>query len=445
MTSATLTNRDARQRLTGLATQYLLTDLGQTEGCFDELSLIEFAESSFESIPIAARDHICHCPRCASQYSAFRGANVVLELPARWSVSLAIGELNEQSKSSAGNVQVLGFVSLEQQVFEECSEEEWVASPVRIRVNIAIDVEADFFGLTLLDLPPEIAAVSLRLPTGHLSLERVEGHDLSEVMLIGPEWHSPRAGDVKLSDVIDALIAGGASVVFDMADKATSSNNHADAILDLLQSSGAIERDFDYVLPSGLHADTHVNLGTICRSEESLSQIAAAFDLLFFDVEFDTIVTNGWAMATIARRLALMRSTRWTKRPIYDVMSEGYDKPVLTSDIGLGKSLILIDVCVTGSLVEKLVGIVRQAGAQVVGIGCVVRAAWQDMTVDPALRTLTCVQMDIVDPMREECSRCKQLSRRVFNPFSHSMTEKAPKGRSPSEFARTCRGPRILA
>ena len=52
----------------------------------------------------------------------------------------------------------------------------------------------------------------------------------------------------------------------------------------------------------------------------------------------------------------------------------------------------------------------------------------------PALRTLTNVRMDIVDPRREECSRCKRLSRRVFNPFSHSMTEKAPKGRSPSEF-----------
>jgi orotate phosphoribosyltransferase len=435
MTFATLTNWNARQRLAGLATQYLLTSLGQTKDCLEESSLIEIADSSFESIPGPVRHHIRRCPRCASQYSAFRGAHVVSDLPARWSVSLTLAEMNEQSTCGTVEFQVLGFVSLEQRVFEECStEDEWVTSPLRIRVNISIDSETDFLGLTLLDLPSNIAAVSLRLPTGHLSLESLEGHDLCELMLIGPEWESARARGVNLTAVIDALSKGEASIVFDMAAETPSSGDHPDAILELLQSSGAIEREFDYILPSGLHADTHVNLGTICRSEESLCQIAAAFDLLFFDVDFDTIVTNGWAMATIARRLALMRSTRWGKMTIHDVMSEGYDKPVLTSDIGLGKSLILIDVCVTGSLIEKLTGIIRQGGAKVAGTGCVVRAAWKDMAIDHAIRTLTNVQMDIVDPGREKCSRCKQLPRRVFNPFSHSMTEKAPTGRSPSEF-----------
>ena len=373
MSLITLTKRDTGQRLAGMATQYLLTSLGQTEGCFDHSSLAEFAESPFASIPNIARHHIRRCPRCASQYAAFRSANVVAHLPARWSVPISLGTVNEHSQSSPLETHVLGYVSLEQRTFEEClAEEAWVTSPLRMRVNITIDSEADFFSLTLLDLPSEIAAVTLRLSTGLLSLERSEEHDLCELMLIGPEWQSPCAAGVKLVDVVDALSDGAASIIFDMADTATSSGNESDAILDLLQSSGALEQDFDYVLPSGLHADTHVNLGTICRSEESLSQIAAAFDLLFFDAEFDTIVTNGWAMATIARCLALMRSTRWAKRPIYDVMSEGYDKPVLTSDVSLGKTLILVDVCVTGSLVEKLVGIVRQGGVEVAGTGCVV-------------------------------------------------------------------------
>jgi hypothetical protein len=39
----------------------------------------------------------------------------------------------------------------------------------------------------------------------------------------------------------------------------------------ILRDAEAIETECDYVLPNGLHSDTHANLGRICRSESTLA------------------------------------------------------------------------------------------------------------------------------------------------------------------------------
>ena len=53
----------------------------------------------------------------------------------------------------------------------------------------------------------------------------------------------------------------------------------------LAGEAGAIERAYDYVLPSGLHSDTHVRVGKLCHSEERLKEVAGALHRLFSDVE----------------------------------------------------------------------------------------------------------------------------------------------------------------
>src|SRR5207302_7088300 len=106
-----------------------------------------------------------------------------------------------------------------------------------------------------------------------------------------------------------------------------------------------------------------------------LSRVATAFHHLFEDVQFDTIVTNGWAMATIARRLAVQRTATPLSDAIADVICEGYDQPTLTEDILPGsKVLILVDVKVTGTLVARLQDVVQRAEAQVVAAGALVAA-----------------------------------------------------------------------
>src|SRR6266851_1756179 len=82
------------------------------------------------------------------------------------------------------------------------------------------------------------------------------------------------------------------------------------------------QTECDYVLPNGLHSDTHINLGRICRSESTLAPIVRVLDEMLTGRNFDTLVSTSWALATIARRLVLRRSAL-PSRGIRHVTVEG--------------------------------------------------------------------------------------------------------------------------
>ena len=194
-------------------------------------------------------------------------------------------------------------------------------------------------------------------------------------------------------------------------------------VMDLLATAGAVERAYDYVLPAGLHSDTHVRVGKLCHSEEWLHEVARAFDRLFVDVTFDAVAAAGWPMATIARRLAALRGG--PKRPVpHVVLCEGYAPPRLLGDLPAGsRVLVLVDVVVTGGLLQRLANVVHRAGAEVVGAGAVVQSQHPGPACGP-LRPLCRVPMHVV--AAGDCPHCGRLEQREFNPFAHCMTAKAP-------------------
>lgn len=204
-------------------------------------------------------------------------------------------------------------------------------------------------------------------------------------------------------------------------------------VLKLLEDVGAIEREYDYVLPCGLHCDTYINTSKLCRSENGLSTIAAACDALFCDLLFDVILCSGWATAMIARRMARERSIRFG-RPIRVVIAEGYESPTFTEDIlPNSRVLVLLDVSITGRLSERLRAGLRHYDAILTGIGCIVTNS-DAALARPAIRALAVVDMQINDPTQEMCPRCARLRKLVFNPVSSQMTVKKLVPRSPTQF-----------
>jgi orotate phosphoribosyltransferase len=197
---------------------------------------------------------------------------------------------------------------------------------------------------------------------------------------------------------------------------------------------GAVETDCDYELPSGLHSDTYINVGKLCASEEALSTVALALDSCFSDLSFDTIAVNGWAMAMIARRLATIRAKRDGTR-IHDVICEGYEHLTFAGDVlSYSRTLVLVDVNVTGTLVGRLVSAVRRINGTVVGAGALAYAISAVSKRPKELRYLTEIEMDIVNPRRSDCTRCHEKPLKVFNPVAQCMTQRAPFPRSPTEF-----------
>src|SRR5205823_6420858 len=101
------------------------------------------------------------------------------------------------------------------------------------------------------------------------------------------------------------------------------------------------------------HSDIHINIGKICRSERLLEELSLVLQSALHGIEFDTIVSTGWAMGILARRLLL----RWRgrRRPIRHVSVEGYPTPRFLEDVLPGANvLVLTDVVVTGQLIGAI-------------------------------------------------------------------------------------------
>src|SRR5438309_7648659 len=97
--------------------------------------------------------------------------------------------------------------------------------------------------------------------------------------------------------------ANGNSTKVRLSHPKTERSIHEWITRQILRDAEAIETQCDYVLPNGLHSDTHINLGRICRSESTLAPIVRVLDEMLTGRNFDTLVSTSWALATIARRL----------------------------------------------------------------------------------------------------------------------------------------------
>jgi len=275
--------------LDSLGKYFLVTDLGATQECPARDAIIEFAERPYSQVPDALHEHLRGCPRCAQTFAAFRAAACVAGFPDRFSVALSGIELPTGPGQSEG-LQVLGYIDLESLAFHLCDDaDDWQANPLCIRVNLVLDEGADFLSLALLDVPPEISSVVLTTPRGSEAMLDV-GDGVYEFTRGLEEYVSDEGPRETFSTYLNA---GLLQFVFERSADPVGIGLQS-VVMDLLIRVGAIERACDYVLPSGLHSDTHVRVGKLCHSEESLRGIANAFNELMSDLKFDVVVASGW-------------------------------------------------------------------------------------------------------------------------------------------------------
>ena len=437
MTGNDVGARRAAPRLADLGAWYLEGGAGADPACLPEEGLAALGERDRSELTPAEREHIHGCPRCASILGSYRSVHVMKAMPESWHVRLEGLGPPGSAEGDRFPYQALGRVNLERLCFEPCDEDAWIENLNCIRVNLVIDPEVDVFGLTLIDVPEGFRQVSVKSPRGWEPLEATEPEGAYQIIRALSDYITE--GDqatYPLESLLDYVAAGLLEVAFRAgstadAQHAAGADRTDDAFL--LTAFGALESGFDYELPSGLHADRFVNVGRLCYAECSLHAVAAALNALFRDVAFDAVVTNGWAMATIGRRLAALRSAHARCGTITDVMFEGYSRPVAVEDVRPGsRVLLLVDVAVTGRLVRSLEEAIRRAGAEVVALGCLLDPGDRPGEPHPGLRALWRLQLDLRDPA--DCPRCGVLEPRAFNPFASCMTARAPGARSPSEF-----------
>lgn len=225
----------------------------------------------------------------------------------------------------------------------------------------------------------------------------------------------------------------GTKILAPHARKTCVSTVNADSmeLTKLLKSVGVFERQADYILPSGLHAAVHVNLGAACGNNVIVRQLARRVKELLDDSDYDTIVSTGWPAAVIAREVIRLRPM--TRLGIVrHCQYEGLPPRAVTPVIGGSRAVILTDVVLTGRLVGELSDILEHSHATVSDVIAIVDPRYNKVSV-PRARFRTLCQYDIRAVPAQSCPRCGRLESREFNPVACCMTKKAPP-RSPGQF-----------
>lgn len=403
--------------------------------CLPIQGLLHFSDRPLESLASHVRNHIDECPVCAERLVILRAGRLLADCPTRWMVHLGTSLRDCDPVNQAVGIQVLGKISFETRSFTACQEDEWLASPSAMRVNLVLNPAIEFLSLAILDAPIGVDGIAMMTANGLQKLT----HDVENSEFTFSAFGDDLIADsATYADVYEMAISCKLQLVVDMADAAGNSSAQGETsdIIELLEHHQAIERNADYVLPSGRHSDTFINIANVCAQEESMHFLAAKIDFQFWDVHFDTILANGWAMSLIGRRVADAREAQGICRDqIRQVLCEGYTDPMLLDDIAPGsRVLILVDVIVTGRLVEQLRRVVRSSGANVVGVAAIVRPHGSSFAQVVNLRTLCEIEMEITDGRGELSPRSQGLSQQFFNPIAGCMTTKASAPRSPSQF-----------
>lgn len=413
-------------RFAELRVQYLFTDLGYTDKCLTQKELVAAAQSPLEQLAAATQHHLQKCSRCAHTFLSFRASHLSALLPDTWEVALQVND--RQTRACLQDGPLFLRVNLEtRQVDSFADASDFTSSPLHILIVLVVDAATDVISLSVQDAPTFIRALGISTPRSSRTIVSDEEPNAFEFVSLLTEFCATEDSS-KAAALLDEWISTGQLRIVFSADASSPQR-----VYSLLNQAGAIERDFDYQLPTGLHTDTHINISKLCRTESTLQGIATAFDVLLKDSTFDTIVTNGWAMAAIARRLLIRRYQGLPGASGQVVICEGYHSPSPIGDLSPGnRVLIMTDVTITGGLIKRLRPVVESSGAKVAAIACLARAT-TGSELPAGVRALCSIPMTLRDPWVESTvSAHKEL--RVFNPVSGAMTRRAPSPRSPSEF-----------
>ena len=421
------------RRIARLRDHYVLKDAVESDNCLSKQSINELARDG--QFPLFEHDHVKGCVRCASLYVTFRALACIERLADKFGVRIELCE--ELDIGGESSIQILGRISLDGLQFHQCpSDVDWEPHPMSMRVNMVLDPIISMFAVSVLEVPEEIETIHLKTPDGSVELTPGEPSGTYELFVPVAESGTTQQSLPPVKRLLERLSVGQMELLYTIhsRSKQRSIVAQADDVEQLLRLTDAIEQEFDYVLPTGLHTDTHIHTAKLCHSESAIEHMARAIDEAFPE-QFDVIVSNGWPLATIARRVAAIRNDRSVLADVREIMFEGYVDPMPLEDVPSGsRVLVLVDVSVTGMLMRRLVRAVERFGAEIVAKGAIVSADHQLANDDPDLRSLCRIKMSL---SRTGNTRTLQWrEQRHFNPLSNCMTEKRKQGRGPTEFYR---------
>ncbi len=161
-----------------------------------------------------------------------------------------------------------------------------------------------------------------------------------------------------------------------------------------------------FELSSGLHSDRYIQSALALMHPDDAARLGSAIAALFTDVRVTLVCGPALGGVIIAHEVA--RALR-----VPCIFSERKDGEMMIRrgfKIGASDQVLLVeDVVTTGKSVMELAGLVNDAGARIVGYGCIVDRSCGASQLPQPPRALTTMKLTAYEP--HSCPLCKQGSK----------------------------------
>jgi len=175
---------------------------------------------------------------------------------------------------------------------------------------------------------------------------------------------------------------------------------HDEAVLALLTSMEAISEEH-HILNNGKHTLIWVDLVKVLQYPDIVKDFGEQIADLFFDVEFDVVVSASLTGMTIGQEVA-------RNMEIKHIFAEEKNGEIMIRDsfeFEKGeKALLIDDVVASGYSIKEVAKLVKAKGASVKAMACVVDRAVADKKFKPVLKSLLAIRLPMVDV--DECEVC---------------------------------------
>jgi orotate phosphoribosyltransferase len=176
----------------------------------------------------------------------------------------------------------------------------------------------------------------------------------------------------------------------------------ADQILQVFRQTHAL-LEGHFLLTSGLHSPQYFQCAKVLQYPEHLEQLSAEIARAFAEDRIDVVISpaiGGVVVGTEVGRVLRART-------LFAERKEGKMELRRGFELSAGERVLVVeDVTTTGGSVREVIALAKQAGATVVGVGCIVDRSNGRVTFDT--KQVAVLRMDVVTYEPAECPMCRQ-------------------------------------
>ena len=175
-----------------------------------------------------------------------------------------------------------------------------------------------------------------------------------------------------------------------------------DKVLEIFRSTGGL-LDGHFLLTSGLHSPQYFQCAKVLQYPQHADTLCGEIASHFSDKDIDVVIAPAVGGITVAQEIGRHLGTR-----IIFAEREGGDMTLRRGfELAQGEKVLVVeDVVTTGGSVREVMDIVRQAGAEILGLGLIVDRSGGKAQFDVDMFSI--MQMDVVTYQPDVCPLCEQ-------------------------------------